>query len=777
MDRLRWIDLHGENERSGAVRTWCPSALALSAVLLLAVSCGDGGGGTEPSPPSVARVEVSPASGSVQVGGTLQLAALPRDAGGNALSGRAGSWSSDNEAVATVSQGGRVTGVGAGSAGITATIEGKSGSATVTVPSFTLLVSKEGAGSGTVTSSPEGMDCGAACSASFGAGTVVTLTASAAVGSVFGGWSGACAGTGLTCQVTMTGVRSVTATFEVPSYSLSVTKEGAGAGTVTSSPEGIDCGSTCSAGYEGGTVVTLTASPAGASVFTGWSGACSGNSVAYQVTMSQEREVTATFSLSGAPTHKLTVWKSGTGDGTVTSDPPGIECGAYCVEEFVEGSEVTLTASASSGSGLLQWSGACSGSGSMCTVRMGAPRLVMAEFGAMPQVVSSVPEDFATNVDPWIQTVEFHFSEPMGDCAGFRSSGWSAWFKSWSTDRRTLFVTRGTAGTPLYGRQILLEPLSCRSSAGLPLGASFTLRFATGPKSPPIRVGPDPAKGFHWPYYLVLPTEMASPPTLLVEPNNSGTWSDDFRFHEERARLILDLRVPFAEDLGSPLLVPVFPRPRTPQAPEPGGIYVQALDRYSLIGVHPGLERIDLQMVAMLDDALDRLEAMGYAMDRRVFMMGFSASGAFTSRFSLIHPDRVKAAAPGAPGSWPMAPVASWQGTPLKYPVGVMDFQSLVGTPFDLETFKRVPFYIYVGDQDTNDGLDVRGMTTTERNQIYTLLNWSPTQHFQADRWPLAQAMYESVGSVAQFVVYPGVGHTITSQMLEDIKAFFRTHR
>jgi hypothetical protein len=64
----------------------------------------------------------------------------------------------------------------------------------------------------------------------------------------------------------------------------------------------------------------------------------------------------------------------------------------------------------------------------------------------------------------------------------------------------------------------------------------------------------------------------------------------------------------------------------------------------------------------------------------------------------------------------------------------------------------------FVRDQDTKPGLDVRGMTTTERNQIYTLLNWSPTEHFQADRWPLAQAMYESVGSVAQFVVYPGVG-------------------
>jgi hypothetical protein len=346
MDRSRRAGAEGENGRCMTMRTWSPTAVIFVAVSLLLVSCGDDGGVTEPSPQSVARMEVSPASGSVQVGGTLQLAALPRDAAGNVLSGRAVIWSSDNEAVATVTPGGRVTGVAAGSATVTATSEGKSGGATVTVPSFTLLVSKLGPGSGRVISSPEGMDCGTTCSPSFGAGALVTLTASPADGSLVAGWSGACTGSGPTCQVTMTGARSVTVTFELPFYTLSVTKAGAGSGIVTSSPEGIDCGSACSADFVAGAVVTLTASPSGASVFTGWSGACSGNSVTCQVTVREAESVTATFGESGAPTHKLTVWKSGTGDGTVTSDPPGIECGALCVEEFVEGSEVTLTASA-----------------------------------------------------------------------------------------------------------------------------------------------------------------------------------------------------------------------------------------------------------------------------------------------------------------------------------------------------------------------------------------------------------------------------------------------
>ena len=81
----------------------------------------------------VASVEVTPASAGVQVGGTVQLSATAKDAGGNTLSGRTVTWSSSSDAIATVSSTGLVTGRAAGSATITATSEGQSGTATVTV--------------------------------------------------------------------------------------------------------------------------------------------------------------------------------------------------------------------------------------------------------------------------------------------------------------------------------------------------------------------------------------------------------------------------------------------------------------------------------------------------------------------------------------------------------------------------------------------------------------------------------------------------------------------
>ena len=78
---------------------------------------------------------------------------------------------------------------------------------------FTLTATKSGAGTGTVTSAPAGIDCGATCSASFSTGSTVALTATAASGSYFNGWSGACSGTGA-CNVTMDAAKSVGAEFK-----------------------------------------------------------------------------------------------------------------------------------------------------------------------------------------------------------------------------------------------------------------------------------------------------------------------------------------------------------------------------------------------------------------------------------------------------------------------------------------------------------------------------------------------------------------------------------
>lgn len=248
-----------------------------------------------------------------------------------------------------------------------------------------LTVTRAGDGAGTVTSNPAGVSCGSSCVAGFSLGATVTLTAAPALGSVFGGWQGACTGTG-GCTVTLTAARFVTATFSLSTgVTLTITKPGTGSGTVTSVPAGIDCGADCSESYPAQTVVSLTATPAAGSLLGGFSG-CVG--VPCAVTMNISRTVTVTFSLATS----VTVTKSGTGIGTVTAT--GIDCGTDCQETRGQGSSYTLTATAATGSVFSRWtSGPCVNSTSrFCTFTVGATAVISdAEFTALvPHTVSVV---------------------------------------------------------------------------------------------------------------------------------------------------------------------------------------------------------------------------------------------------------------------------------------------------------------------------------------------------------------------------------------------------
>jgi phospholipase C len=171
------------------------------------------------------------------------------------------------------------------------------GSSHVSTPAAVQVsVVAAGTGAGTVSSAPSGISCGQTCSASFTAGTSVTLTATPSAGSTFAGWSGACTGTG-TCSLMASANASVTATFNTAAannFQLSVQLAGTGTGSVSSSPAGITCGSTCTASFASGTAVTLSATPATGSTFAGWSGGCTGTGTC-SVTLTANTSVTATF--------------------------------------------------------------------------------------------------------------------------------------------------------------------------------------------------------------------------------------------------------------------------------------------------------------------------------------------------------------------------------------------------------------------------------------------------------------------------------------------------
>jgi hypothetical protein len=388
-----------------------------------------------------------------------------------------------------------------------------------------------------------------------------------------------------------------------------------------------------------------------------------------------------------------------------------------------------------------------------------------------PTVVSTSPANGATDVSLDLTVVSITFSKPMQSNISFSTNFWplSSSTPSWSSNKMTLNITRTDTQKLKSAVEFTFtlnpEGDGFRDLDGNPL-PPFTFSFTTARAFDTLRIPAGPAKGFHWPYYLAIPDTLAQNKVLLVAPNNSGFVSDDPLEHESAAyNLLTWLLQDLAMDLGLPLLVPAFPRPLTYW-----WIYTQALDRDSLLTDLEGLQRIDLQLMAMIHDARERLASMGISIEERAFMFGFSASAQFTNRFTLLHPGQIKAAAIGSTG-WLTVPVPSWGDAGLRYPVGIQDLEILTGQPFNLRHFKFVPQYSYIGDQDTNDTVDYPdAFDAPDRLLIYDLFG---DPQYVWERRLKAQQIFESVHSNTSFKIYPLVGHGLTSGMLADVQNFF----
>ena len=251
-----------------------------------------------------------------------------------------------------------------------------------------LTVARSGAGSGTVTSEPSGITCGTACAADYAHEAIVELSASPATGSTFAGWSGACTGTA-TCTMTMTQARNVSASFALlpvievtpasrdvgavavgESATTTFTVRNAGGGTLSgsasvASPFSITSGGTYTLQAGQSATVTVRFSPTTLGSVS--------RDVAFGGAGGANRSVRGEGVLAS---ERLSVSLHGSGAGSITSDPPGIDCGVTCSAGFLSGSTVTLTAIAAPGSLLVSWSGCQTSSATSCTVAMTDARSV-----------------------------------------------------------------------------------------------------------------------------------------------------------------------------------------------------------------------------------------------------------------------------------------------------------------------------------------------------------------------------------------------------------------
>ena len=217
--------------------------------------------------------------------------------------------------------------------------------ANYTIKTYALTVT---AVNGTVAKSPD--------QPLYDSNTVVSLTATPAAGYTFTGWSGAATGTTNPISVTMNAAKSVTATFAIKTYALTITAVN---GTVAKSPD--------LASYDSNAVVQLTATPAAGYTFTGWSGGATGTTNPISVTMNAAKSVTATFAIK---TYALTITAV---NGTVAKNPNQAS--------FDSNTVVQLTATPNTGYVFNGWSGDTTSTANPISVTMKSAKNITANFG------------------------------------------------------------------------------------------------------------------------------------------------------------------------------------------------------------------------------------------------------------------------------------------------------------------------------------------------------------------------------------------------------------
>jgi len=290
----------------------------------------------------------------------------------------------------------------------------------------------------------------------------------------------------------------------------------------------------------------------------------------------------------------------------------------------------------------------------------------------------------------------------------------------------------------------------------------------------------NPKKGFYWPYYLGTPKTVKENVALFVEPNNTGK-PGHFKTHDYWSSIRCEQAlVDYANELGTFVLLPVFPRPKLENG---NNLYVHALTRPVIENTSDSLKRINLQLLAMVEDAQMKIRENEYRIPDKFMLWGFSAAGDFVTRMAMIHPERIQCVVAGGLGGFPVLPLKKLEGNPLTYPVGVSDFKRLFNKKFNAKAFKLIPMMFFQGGDDENDSVAEGDELTDKENFSSDSYSYSQcimiNQLFgtvPVKRVSKVSEIYSNFGVKSfNYVVVPNTGHR-TKPFKNEALQFFKRY-
>lgn len=264
------------------------------------------------------------------------------------------------------------------------------------------------------------------------------------------------------------------------------------------------------------------------------------------------------------------------------------------------------------------------------------------------------------------------------------------------------------------------------------------------------------------PFVLITPSTLKDTQTLVMESNNLET---------NNIQSLLRQALSTGKDLNdilkgsNPILIPILPS-ESPSAP-----YYQQLSAECF----QNGERPDLNVVEAINKAKEIMKNQyNVNLNDKIFLNGYSSSGCFAQRFSLIHPELIDTACiGGASGSIPIPNLH------LDYPLGIKNYEELFGKKFDIEEYKKITFNYYVGSLEcetkSSDRTDENGNLAPMHDMSYFDRS-VPTDVGKSYRKSLGQDMFERAKNILNILENSeiNISHTVIPNTAHNDREAFQ---
>jgi len=293
----------------------------------------------------------------------------------------------------------------------------------------------------------------------------------------------------------------------------------------------------------------------------------------------------------------------------------------------------------------------------------------------------------------------------------------------------------------------------------------------------------NPTREIKYSYYYYIPTSLKKGDSARLLLSTDGGPKYD-KYDELVKSLFLSRVVPLAklaEQHGYVFIMPILPR--NYGSDSASKMNAQMFNRWTLMRApfdtrkYEFDNRPDLVLLKIVDHLSAELVKNQISVKKKIFMAGFSSGAVVANRFSILYPDRIAAVAIGSAGVF-MYPLSSWKGTQLTYPLGIADIDKIPRPKISLNEFKKIPHFIFVGDQDLANGHSP--VPEDPENDNEALFEKAQSRailkYFGKTNVERAQKFTEylrSIGIKPKFTLFKGQGHEYNDEMKRSIFEYF----